>query len=106
MRIILFITSGIKRWLYRIARKHCGNNETWSFTAKALYEKYPPGKEYRFFKRDLKKAVLDNDIPEYNIFWGGSKQNETVPFQLKQDARFRRTLPKESKKWYDEQIKV
>jgi plasmid replication initiation protein len=52
------LTGGIERWLYRIARKHCGNNVSgWSFTLHKLYEKYPPGRELRKFKHDLKVVV-------------------------------------------------
>lgn len=34
------LTGGVERWLYRVARKHAGSQETgWQFTMRQLYEK-------------------------------------------------------------------
>ena len=34
------LTGGIERWLYRVARKHAGQQEAgWQFTMRQLYEK-------------------------------------------------------------------
>lgn len=64
------ITSGLKRFLYRTARKHAGGHgKTWEFLAESLYEKSGSEREFRFFKRDLKEAVLQNDIPGYFLKW-------------------------------------
>lgn len=59
------LTSGLKKFLYRTARKHVGNNDQWEFSIERLYEKSGSEQIFRFFKRDLKKAILDNDIPDY-----------------------------------------
>jgi len=69
------LTSGLKKFLYRTARKHLGNNDFWEFPIERLYEKSGSEQTFRFFKRDLKKAVLDNDIPDYFLKWieNGSK---------------------------------
>jgi plasmid replication initiation protein len=54
------ITSGIKRFLYRTARKHAGiQGGSWEFLLKTLYEKSGSEQELKKFKSDLKKAVLD-----------------------------------------------
>lgn len=64
------ITSGIKRFLYRTARKHAGiQNETWTFTVGRLYEKSGSEQEFNKFKYKLKKSVKDNDIPGYLLEW-------------------------------------
>jgi plasmid replication initiation protein len=63
------ITSGLKKFLYRTARKHVGNNDQWEFSIEKLYEKSGSEQTFRFFKRDLKKAVLDNNIPDYFLEW-------------------------------------
>jgi plasmid replication initiation protein len=64
------ITSGIKRFLYRTARKHVGKqNSSWEFSIERLYKKSGSEQIFRFFKRDLKKAVQDNDIPGYLLEW-------------------------------------
>jgi plasmid replication initiation protein len=64
------LTSGLKRFLYRTARKHAGiNGGSWEFLLKTLYEKSGSEQEFKMFKRDLKKAVSDNDIPGYLLRW-------------------------------------
>lgn len=64
------ITSGLKRFLYRTARKHVGiQNESWIFSIEALYEKSGSEQEFKKFKYKLKMAVMDNDIPGYLIDW-------------------------------------
>lgn len=64
------ITSGLKRFLYRTARKHVGTqNSSWEFSIERLYKKCGSEQIFRFFKRDLKKAVQDNDIPGYLLEW-------------------------------------
>ena len=64
------MTSGLKRFLYRTARKHVGiQGGSWEFLLKTLYEKSGSEQEFKLFKRDLKKAVLDNDVPGYNLEW-------------------------------------
>jgi plasmid replication initiation protein len=75
------ITSGIKRFLYRTARKHVGTqNPTWEFSIERLYEKSGSEQIFRFFKRDLKKSVQDNDIPGYLLEWIEEKGNTSVRF--------------------------
>jgi plasmid replication initiation protein len=64
------ITSGLKKFLYRTARKHVGNqNQSWDFLIETLYEKSGSEREFKKFKHDLKKAVSDNDIPSYFMKW-------------------------------------
>ncbi len=64
------ITSGIKKFLYRTARKHVGNqNKSWDFLIETLHEKSGSERELKKFKYDLKKALFDNDIPAYFMNW-------------------------------------
>lgn len=64
------ITSGVKKFLYRTARKHVGTkNEAWEFSIENLYKKSGSEQEFKKFKYDLKKAVFDDDIPEYFTKW-------------------------------------
>jgi plasmid replication initiation protein len=89
------LTGGIERWLYRIVRKHCGNNVSgWSFTLYKLYEKYPPGREFRKFKHDLKTIVKLDCLPEYHIAWETSNGVDWVHFYLRQGAIGGRKLPR------------
>jgi plasmid replication initiation protein len=89
------LTGGIERWLYRIARKHCGNSVSgWSFTLHKLYEKYPPGREFRFFKRDIKAVVKSDCLPEYHTTWETSNGVDWVHFNLRQGSISERKLPR------------
>jgi plasmid replication initiation protein len=64
------LTSGLKRFLYRTARKHAGyNKDGWEFSIKTLYEKSGSEREFKKFKSQLKAAVLDDDLPEYLLKW-------------------------------------
>lgn len=80
------ITSGIKKFLYRTARKHVGNNNQWEFSIEKLYEKSASEQEFKKFKYDLKKAVLDNDIPEYFLEWTEDNNKKLVRFTNKRKA--------------------
>ena len=75
------ITSGLKRFLYRTARKHVGNqNKNWTFSIETLYEKSGSERAFKKFKHDLKKVVIDNDIPGYLVEWVEKDGKEFVQF--------------------------
>ena len=64
------LTSALKRFLYRTARKHVGNStESWEFSLEKLYEKSGSEREFKKFKSDLRVAVKANDIPGYTMEW-------------------------------------
>ena len=77
------ITSGLKKFLYRTARKHVGNNNHWEFSIEKLYEKSGSEQEFKKFKYKLKKAVLDNDIPSYFLEWTEDEGKISVRFTNK-----------------------
>jgi plasmid replication initiation protein len=77
------ITSGLKKFLYRTARKHVGNNDHWEFSIEKLYEKSASEREFKKFKHDLKKAVIDNDIPDYFLEWAEDESKTSVRFTNK-----------------------
>ena len=76
------LTSGLKRFLYRTARKHAGKNqEGWTFTVEGLYEKSGSENDFRKFKSKIKAAVLDNNIPEYCMEWVEKNRKSSVIFK-------------------------
>ena len=76
------MTSALKRFLYRTARKHVGGHDkSWEFLVETLYEKSGSEQVLRFFKRDLKTAVLQNDIPGYHLEWKEKGKKTFVSFQ-------------------------
>ena len=71
------MTSGLKRFLYRTARKHVGiQGGSWEFLIETLHEKSGSEQEFRKFKSDLKSIVLSNDVPGYNMYW--IERNEKI----------------------------
>lgn len=76
------ITSGLKKFLYRTARKHAGKNKDgWKLTVENLYEKSGSENDFRKFKSKLKSAVLDDDIPEYSLEWIEKEGKSSVFFK-------------------------
>lgn len=64
------ITSGLQKVLYRIARKHVGNqNKSWDFSIDDLHKKSGSEQELKKFKYDLKKAIEEQKIPAYHFEW-------------------------------------
>lgn len=81
------LTSGLKRFLYRTARKHVGQNDNaWEFSIEKLYEKSGSEQELKKFKYDLKTAVLANDLPEYDIRWVERNKSTFVSFKKRRGA--------------------
>jgi plasmid replication initiation protein len=76
------LTSALKRFLYRTARKHIGGHgETFEFSIEKLYEKSGSEREFKKFKSDLKKVVSENDIPGYFLKWIERQNNSFVSFK-------------------------
>lgn len=75
------LTSALKRFLYRTARKHVGTSEkSWEFSIEKLYQKSGSERELRKFKSDLKIAVIANDIPGYTMEWNKKNKKSFVSF--------------------------
>ena len=60
------LTGGIERWIYRVARKHAGQQDHgWQFTMRQLYEKSGSASRFSDFALDVRKVVESNTLPEY-----------------------------------------
>jgi hypothetical protein len=75
------ITSGLKKFLYRTARKCLGHQDSWEFSIKTLYEKSGSEQEFKNFKSDLKFVVSDDDLPEYTMKWVVKGKKTSVVFR-------------------------
>ena len=80
------LTGGIERWLYRVARKHAGQQETgWQFTMRQLYEKSGSTSRFSDFAIDVRKVVELDSLPEYTAeIHKNEEGEEVIPF-LKRD---------------------
>ena len=76
------MSSGLKKFLYRTARKHAGNNrDGWEFSIEKLFEKSGSEGSFRLFKSKIRKAVIENDIPDYSMEWREKNGKAVVIFK-------------------------
>ncbi|HLN33507.1 MAG TPA: replication initiator protein A [Gemmataceae bacterium] len=78
------LTGGIERWLYRVARKHAGQQEHgWQFTMRQLYEKSGASSRFSDFALDVRKVVEADSLPEYTAMMHKNEEGEEVIHFLK-----------------------
>jgi len=61
------LTSGLDRFLYRLARRHVGKQAGWAFTFRDLHTRSGSAQDYGPFARDLRNAIKRNALPEYSL---------------------------------------
>jgi plasmid replication initiation protein len=81
------ITMGLKRRLYELARKHCGRQKRWDISLGKLLEKCGSMVEPRYFKRDLKRVIQDDDLPDYRISMNFDPADRKRAEEAGQDGR-------------------
>ena len=57
----------LERRLYELARKHCGNQETFKIGLEKLQLKAGSSSLIREFRRSIREVVADNHLPDYEI---------------------------------------
>lgn len=64
------LTGGLERCIYRIARKHAGQQEHgWTCNLATLYEKTGSDSTFKEFTRMIRKIVETDELPEYHLYW-------------------------------------
>ncbi len=62
------LSSGIARWLYRLARRHAGKQSAgWRFTMKALHQRSGSTRAMKDFAIAVRKIVAGQGVPEYRL---------------------------------------
>lgn len=61
------LTSGLDRFLYRLARRHVGRQQGWAFTFADLHKRTGSSQSFGDFSRDLRKAINRNAMPTYSL---------------------------------------
>ena len=80
------LTGGIERWLYRVARKHAGHQETgWQFTMRQLYEKSGSSSRFSDFALDVRKVIEADSLPEYTTVLTRNDEGEEIIHFLKRN---------------------
>lgn len=93
------LKSGIDRHLYRVLRKFLGNQDYFKISLERLHSYFPSGKDFYLFKRDLKKSVERDALPEITMtidntnkgyliatLRPGASLERRLPYQMREDA--------------------
>ncbi len=87
------ITGGLERALYRIARKHAGDQESgWTCRVALLREKSASDSAPKEFNRMLRKIVEANDLPEYELAFATAGDGSLAVHFLRRSAAERAQL--------------
>jgi plasmid replication initiation protein len=80
------LTGGIERWLYRVARKHAGQQEGgWQFTMRQLYEKSGSTSRFSDFAIDVRKVIDADSLPEYTSMLHKNDEGDEIVHFVKRD---------------------
>lgn len=78
------LTGGLERWLYRVARKHAGSQETgWQFTIRQLYDKSGSAARFSDFALDIRKIVQADILPEYALELRRNGEGEEIVYMVR-----------------------
>lgn len=81
------LTGGLERALYRIARKHAGNQpDGWTCRIEVLYEKTGSDSRPKEFNRMLRKVVERNQLPEYLLSFTKTQDDSPALHVVHRDA--------------------
>lgn len=65
------LSSGLDRFLYRLARRHAGNGRDnpygWRFSFEDLHRRSGSQSSFKGFTRDLRRAIARNALPTYTL---------------------------------------
>jgi plasmid replication initiation protein len=61
------IRKPLDRRIYELARKHCGNQASWSITLPLLLKKSGSTSNIREFRRSIKTLAESDELPDYRI---------------------------------------
>jgi plasmid replication initiation protein len=78
------ITSGMGRWLWRVARKHAGGNGDAGFaiSLKTLHQKSGSERVFRQFKSDLLALARKNDLPGLDLSIEGDGDSQRLRMRM------------------------
>jgi plasmid replication initiation protein len=82
------ITSGLGRWLYRLARRHAGKQATgWRWTFRHLHERSGSTQAFGEFSRDLRRLIAADKLPEYRLEEVDGQRGDAVLWAVRDPAR-------------------
>jgi plasmid replication initiation protein len=82
------LTSGIARWLYRLARRHAGKQPAgWRFTMKVLHARSGSTQPLNQFAKGVRKVVEAQSVPEYRLDLLRGQTGEEVVAMVRDPAK-------------------
>lgn len=78
------LKGGLEKRLYELARKHCGNQATWSVSEEILFKKSGSTGNIRDFRRLAKNIIKKDSIPDYRMIY---KEDERQFFFYTKDMK-------------------
>jgi plasmid replication initiation protein len=72
------IRKPLDRRIYELARKHCGNQASWSITLPLLLKKSGSTSNIREFRRSIKALVESDELPDYRVKFDAETDMVTV----------------------------
>jgi plasmid replication initiation protein len=73
------LTGGVGRWLYRVVRKHAGNQQSgWQFTMRQLYEKSGASSRFSDFAIDVRRVVEEDTLPQYALMIHKNEEGDEI----------------------------
>jgi len=67
----------LDRRIYELARKHCGNNQSWKFGLNTLLERSGSTASMKEFRKAIKSLAESNQLPDYSVEFDGKKNQVT-----------------------------
>lgn len=87
------LSGGLERALYRIARKHAGDQEEgWTCRVALLHDKSGSDASPKEFARMLRKVVEANDLPEYDLSFTTTGDRSPAVYFIRRKAAERAQL--------------
>ncbi|WP_052215204.1 replication initiator protein A [Belnapia sp. F-4-1] len=82
------LTSGIARWLYRLARRHAGRQPAgWRFTMRTLHARSGSPQPLSQFAKDVRRVVAGQGVPEYRLDLLRGQTGEEVVAMVRDPAK-------------------
>src|SRR5699024_823847 len=67
----------LDRRIYELARKHCGNNQSWKFDLNTLLERSGSTAGMKEFRKAIKSLAESNQLSDYSVEFDGKKNQVT-----------------------------
>jgi len=90
------LSGGLERAIYRIARKHAGDQATgWTCRIGVLHDKTGSESPLKQFSYLLKRIIAANALPDYELSWATAADGSTAVHFIRRDAAERAQIKAE-----------